>query len=147
MNFFRTSVIPVWIGLLAAGLLIWATEFLGSKIYPLPAGVSPEDPASLRVAMASLPTGALILVLVGWILGSFAGAWITARRVERSPIGHGLALGALLLIAALWDLLTFPHPVWFWVLGIAVFLPAAYLGARLARDRHELPDLPASRVG
>ncbi len=131
MRFFRHSVIPLWIGGLVAGLVIWATELIGSQIYPLPPGVNPEDPASLRAAMVDLPLGALLLVLFGWTVGTFAGAWITARRVDRAPIAHGLTLGAFALVGGVVNMLTLPHPVWFWIAGVAVFLPAAYLGARL----------------
>jgi hypothetical protein len=131
VRFFRSSVIPVWIGAVVTGLLIAATEFIGSKVYPLPPGVNPEDPASLRAAMVDLSTGALLLVLLGWTVGTFAGAWVTARRSDRSPIAHGLTLGALCLVGGVVNMLTLPHPVWFWIAGVAVFLPAAYLGAKL----------------
>jgi hypothetical protein len=77
-----------------AGLLIAATELTDSKIYPLPPGVNPEDPTSLKAAMVDLPTGALLLVLLGWTVGTFARAWVTARRVDWAPIAHGLVLGA-----------------------------------------------------
>jgi uncharacterized protein YacL len=59
------------------------------------------------------------------------GGWVTARMAYRSPITHGLVLGAIFLAAAVVNLLLIPHPVWFWVVGVAVFLPTAYLGARL----------------
>ena len=131
MGFFRTNVLPLFAGTVVAGLLIWATELLGLLLYPLPPGVNLEDPASYRAAMASLPSGALVLVLVGWILGTFAGSWMTARRSTRSPIRHGLAFGVLFLLSAVWNLLTLPHPTWFWALGLALFLPVSYLGARL----------------
>jgi hypothetical protein len=131
MRFFRGSVIPVWVGMVVAGLAITVIEFLGSKVYPPPLGMNPEDPASVRAAMALMPPGALLFVLLGWIVGTFAGAWVTARMAYRSPITHGLVLGALFLAGGIVNMLLLPHPVWFWILGVMVFLPAAYLGARL----------------
>ena len=65
MRFFRGSVIPVWVGMVVAGLAITVIEFLGSKIYPPPLGMNPEDPASVRAAMALMPPGALLFVLLG----------------------------------------------------------------------------------
>ena len=50
---------------------------------------------------------------------------------HRSPIPHGLVLGVLFLAGGIVNMLLLPHPVWFWVLGVAVFLPSAYLGAKL----------------
>ena len=127
------SVLAVLLGAVAGGVLIMAVEMLGATIYPLPPGVDPNDPESVKRAMAGVPVGALLLVLLGWILGTFAGAWIAARLAPRSPLGHGLVLGVLFLAAGIMNMLEFPHPAWFWVLGVVVFLPAAYIGAKLAQ--------------
>jgi hypothetical protein len=127
------SVLAVLLGAVAGGVLIMAVEMLGATIYPLPPGVDPSDSEAVRKAMAGVPAGALLLVLLGWILGTFAGAWIAARLALKSPMRHGLVLGVLFLAAGIKNMLDFPHPVWFWVLGIMVFLPAAYFGAKLAR--------------
>jgi hypothetical protein len=134
------SGLAVLLGALAASAVIMAVEFLDATIYPSPPGMDPNDPDSVKSAMAALPIGALLLVLLGWIVGTFAGAWIAARLAPRSPIVHGLIVGVLLLAGGIYNMLEIPHPLWFWVLGVAVFLPSAYLGARLAaggagRDR------------
>lgn len=138
------SVLALLLGALLAGVLIMAVEFLGSTLYPLPAGMDPHDPESIKAAMAHLPIGSLLLVLLGWIVGTFAGAWLAARIADRAPIAHGLGLGALFLAAGIVNMLEIPHPLWFWVLGVAVFLPAAYVGARLAvRPRRNRSLAPA----
>lgn len=140
MRFFRGSVIPVWAGAFVAGLLVWVTELLGSLIYPPLSGMNSDDPASVKAAMANLPSGALLLVLLGWIVGTFAGAWITAQKADRAPIGHGLVLGGLFLVGAVVNMLMIPHPVWFWIAGVAIFLPAAFVGAKVgARSRPPEP--------
>lgn len=140
MRFFRGSVIPVWAGSLVAGLLVWVMELLGSLIYPPLSGMSSDDPATVKAAMANLPAGALILVLLGWIVGTFVGAWITALRADRAPIGHGLVLGGFFLVGAVLNMLMIPHPVWFWIVGMAIFLPAAFFGAKVgARSRPPEP--------
>jgi hypothetical protein len=140
LRFFRGSVIPVWAGSLVAGLLVWVMELLGSLIYPSLSGMSSDDPAAVKAAMANLPAGALILVLLGWIVGTFAGAWITAQRAERAPIGHGLVLGGFFLVGAIVNMLMIPHPIWFWIAALAILLPSAWLGARRgARSRPPEP--------
>jgi hypothetical protein len=82
MRFFRGSVIPVWVGMVVAGLAITIIEFLGSKVYPPPLGMNPEDPASVRAAMALMPLGALLFVLLGWIVGGRRGRRADTRRRE-----------------------------------------------------------------
>jgi hypothetical protein len=127
------SFLAVLLGAIAAGLLIFTVELLGTKLFPFPPGTDVNNPDALRAAMSHIPTGALLLVLFGWIVGTFVGAWVAARVAGRAPIAHGLVIGVLFLAAAVANMLAIPHPVWFWVLGVAVFLPAAYLGARVGK--------------
>jgi len=82
-----------------------------------------------------LPPGALLVVSLGWVLGSLAGGFVSTWISQRSPIVHALILGGLLTLAGIANNLMLPPPVWFWVLTVIVFLPATYLGARLALRR------------
>ena len=127
------SVLAILAGALVAFILIAAIELLSGKLYPLHADAN--RPEEMGKAMARAPVGALLLVLLGWAVGTISGAWTATRTAGRSPLIHGLAVGALLLCAALANLLSFPHPVWFWIAAVALFLPCAYLGSTLAARR------------
>jgi hypothetical protein len=108
-------------------------EIVGQMIYPPPAGLDPSDPALFLAALAkTMPAGAFVAVLAAWALASFAGAWVAARLAPGGHLAFGLAIGALGTLAAIATMLMIPHPIWVWVLGVAEFLPAAYLGAKLA---------------
>jgi hypothetical protein len=74
-------------------------------------------------------------VIAGWILGGVAGGWTAARLSARRTAGHGLVVGALLTLAGVANNLMIPPPLWFWIASLVVLMPAAYLGARLARPR------------
>jgi hypothetical protein len=126
----------------------------GLKNIGLPRRVSPIDPSNPQeiqpksVDVDEILTAVLerrhhgqllLLVLLGWIVGTFAGAWITALRADRAPIGHGLVLGGLFLVAAIVNMLMIPNPVWFWILGVAIFLPSAFLGAKLGARSRPVP--------
>jgi hypothetical protein len=82
--------------------------------------------------MPNLPVGALLMVLAGWASGTVAGAWVTSRVAQRSKLLHGMITGVAFLAAGILNLREFPHPTWFWICGLVIFLPAAYVGARLA---------------
>jgi hypothetical protein len=129
------SVLSVLLGAVVAGVIIALMELLGSKIFPLPAGTDPRDMEEVKAAMANLPAGALLLVIFAWFLGTTAGAWAAARVAGRAPMAHGLIVGGLLLATGIANMLMVPHPAWFWALGVAAFVLAAYLGARLAAGR------------
>ncbi|HEV8582529.1 MAG TPA: hypothetical protein VGX68_25975 [Thermoanaerobaculia bacterium] len=130
------SVLAVLAGAVVAFVLIAVIELLSGKLYPLHA--DPGSPEEMAKAMARAPVGALLLVLLGWAVGTTAGAWTAACAAGRSPLIHGIVVGALLLCAAVANLLSFPHPIWFWIAAVALFLPCAYLGSALA-ERREPP--------
>lgn len=69
------------------------------------------------------------------------GCWLTARLAPARPMFHALVLGALGLVfnvigsAVMWDV----APVWYHAVGLAMTLPAAWLGGwirerQLARE-------------
>ncbi len=129
------TVLAVVAGSVVAGVVVAIIESFGHVIYPPPPGLDPSDREALRAAMENAPAGALVLVLIAWAGGTLAGGWVAARLAARSPLAHGLVVGAILLGGGLFNMIMIPHPAWFSVAGLLVFLPAAYLGVRLARPR------------
>jgi hypothetical protein len=129
------SVGAVLAGIVVSQLVILLTEYLGSVLFPPPAGVDLTNPAAMRAFVEQLPAMALVLVLAGWAVGSFIGGWLTARLAPGAPIVHALIVGCLGTAAAVVNVMTIPHPAWFSVLGPLLFIPAALLGASMGRRR------------
>jgi hypothetical protein len=111
--------------------IVFAVERISTSLYPLPPSTDASDPDAMRAVMTRLPRAALLVVLLGWGLATAAGAWIAARVGGRRQ-GPAWTVGVVLLAAAVFNMLELPHPLWFWVVGVALFLPAAWLGGRLA---------------
>lgn len=126
------SVLTVLTGAVVAGVLIAAVEAVSSAVFPLPPGIDLHDHEVLRQHIDSLPVGAFLFVLAAWAIGAFAGSWVAARIAARARLAHGLAVGALFLLAGVLTMLSIPHPWWMWVGGIVTLGGCSYLGARLA---------------
>jgi hypothetical protein len=129
------SVIAVIAGFVAASVVMIVVETINGRVlYPelgkLAQGMTDRD--EIRALMASAPAGAFLVVLVGWALGSFTGGYLAGWIAGRSPVTHALVLGSLLTLAGIANNLMIPPPVWFWFPTLAVFLPSAYGGGRLA---------------
>jgi hypothetical protein len=124
-------VLAVLAGLGVATGIVFAVEAINAKLYPMPPGTDFSDSEAMRAVMTRLPRAALLIVLLGWGVATVAGAWIAARVGGRRQ-GPAWTVGVVLLGAAVFNLLELPHPLWFWVVGVALFLPAAWLGGRLA---------------
>jgi len=126
------GIVAVVFGTVVGGMILAAVEALGHRVYPPPPGMNPNDPESIRAAMAQLPMGALLFVLLAWAAGAVGGGWLAALIARRARVRLALLVGALLLAGGVFTLIQIPHPLWFQVVGVLVFLPAAYLGARVA---------------
>ena len=122
------GVVGVVVGCLLALAITFAVELVNSRVYPPPA-VDFADPEAVKAMMRDMPRTALSVVLVGWFVGALAGAWLAARFSH--PAGWPpLTVGVLLLAVAVMSMYTIPRPVWFWILGVAIYPVATWIGAK-----------------
>ncbi len=126
------TVLAVLAGLLVAIVLMLAIEWLGMTLFPLPAGASLQTEEDLVLLMQSAPAAKLALVLLGWCIASLVGAWVAARLARRHRRVAALAVGALILCGVVLNVASLPHPMWMIIAGLALPLPLAWLGGRLA---------------
>jgi hypothetical protein len=120
-------------GAAAAFVIIWLLELAGTVIFPPPPGLDFTNPQAVRAAMANIPLGALVCVLIAQLAGTFSGAWVAARIARRAQAALAMTVGVLAMVAGIGNMLMIPHPVWFWVASLLLCLPSAYLGGLLAR--------------
>jgi hypothetical protein len=153
----KVHAIAVLGGLVVAFAVILLIEMAGHAIWPPPSDVDVSDLGELGAALEGAPVGSLLFVLLAWTLGTGCGAWVAARlvgptlsaaRAIFSAIGMGrasaqlepgpmpmidaLVVGTILMFAGVSNLVMLPHPVWFNVVGVVVFLPSAWIGGMLA---------------
>ncbi len=126
------SIGSVVAGVVAGGLLVALVEKLGHLVYPPPEGLDSKDLEAMKEFVATLPVGAFLFVLLAWAVGSLGGGWLAAKIAARKPLVHALIVGGVLMIGGILTLVTIPHPLWFTIVGVLVFLPAACAGAKLA---------------
>jgi hypothetical protein len=130
------SVMGVGAGFILASAIMMALESVNGRfLYPelgkLAEGVKDRD--ALKSILSRAPTGAFFVVILGWVLGSIAGGCMAALIGKRAPVGHALVLGGILALAGIATNLMIPPPLWLWIVGLMVFLPATFAGARLAQ--------------
>ncbi len=128
------STLTVLLGLLVALATMLLLEYIGMSLFPLPPGVTLETEEDLARIVAAAGPGKQAWVLMGWTLAALAGGW-TAARAGRRRTGEALAVGGLIVVGVLANVAMLPHPAWMTTLGMLLPLPAAWLGARLARTR------------
>lgn len=114
-------------GVVASALVITLIEAVAFVLFP----PGPLDPRS-GVPVNPPPVGLMLCVLAAWAAGACVGGW-TATKIGRAAHGPALAVGSLQTGACIVNMIAIPSPWWFWVLGLAVSIPLALVGFRLAR--------------
>ena len=121
-------ILGVVIGVVIGGLVVFLVEGAGHAMYPPPPGTDLSNPESLKTLMATMPTGALVMVMLGWFLGSLAGAWI-ARLVAKRDIAAWIVAILFICLTAT-NFLYIPHPVWMMIAGVLIPMVSAWLVTR-----------------
>ena len=119
-------------GVIAGAVIVTLVQWLGHRMYAPPSGMDFSDPEAVRAMMKEIPRGALVMVLVAWALGAFVGGWVAAHFAKSFPLRAALTVGGVLLLFGVMTMVSLPHPLWFWVVGIILFLPLAHLGGKIA---------------
>lgn len=122
-------------GVVAAVLVVVLGDALVASIYPLPAGIDPNDKERLSQAIAVLPAPAFALLLTGWVLAAATGAYLAARFAARSAAVHGMIVALFVLVATVANLAAFPHPTWMWPAAIILIPAAGWAAARIGSAR------------
>lgn len=130
------TILGVVAGMLVCVAVIMGIEALGHLAWPPPPGLDPSEPADIAALMATAPPGAMALVVVAWIVSSFAGGFVAARIARGRPRLAAVLVSALVVAGVVAMIVAIPrHPYWMSALGLLLPVPAALLGAALARPR------------
>ncbi|MBC3538103.1 hypothetical protein ACFSC6_00845 [Rufibacter sediminis] len=127
------SILAVLGGAAIGVFTISLVEYMSHQLFSLPAAVSPPEAAS--GSLNDAPTAALLLVLLGYALGSFFGGMVAARFGQHRRILLAVLVGLFLLAAGIANLATFSHPLWFTVVSVVIYLPMAYFGGMMSVRR------------
>lgn len=129
------QVLAVLIGIVVCGLVVGLVEMLNLRLYPAPSGMDFHDPVQVAAHVANLPVAALVIVLIAWTLGSWVGGATAARISRHWPRACALVIAVFMVAGVAYNVIVLPHPLWMSVLGLALPIPAALAGARMAVGR------------
>jgi hypothetical protein len=130
-------VVAILAALVVGFVVITAVQILGTVVFPLPDGVDPmstSDMAELGEA-GGIPIGAMIFVLVAYVVGSVTGAVIAGLITREKAVLGALIFGGILTVLGVINFVNVPSPVWFSVITFVCFVPPAYLVGRLMQRK------------
>ena len=124
------KILSVIAGIIAGTIVIYLVEIVSLKVYPPPAGVDVmKDKQALIEYIRSAPLSAMLIVLLGYVLGSFVAGWLSARI--SASIRQPLICGVVLMAFGIMNLVDIPQPLWFSISTTISYIPFAYLGGKL----------------
>ena len=130
------KILAVVVAMIVAIAIMMIVEMANSMVIMPPSDAVMKDPAALREFMANGPVKAYVIVLIGYLLASFAGGFIVTKMSRRESPGLTLPIiiGVLLELGMVANILMLPgQPIWFVVAGFLTFIPLSLLGHRFAR--------------
>lgn len=132
------TILGVVVGLLVAMAIIFLIEGLATAISSPPPGLDLNNEADLAQMVEMASTTTRILVVAGWLLASFIGAWVAAKISRAHRVAAAIAIGVGIVLGVVLNVTMLPHPLWMTVAGVLLPIPLAWWVARLATPRATL---------
>jgi len=125
----------VFVGVLMGSLVIWLMQLLQNNLFPVDKNLLPAE-ATFTEIINQAPTAAIALIVFGYALGSFVGGLLAQLIFRSSKMIEALTTGVSLCALGAASLLALQPPVWFTIICLATFIPAAYFGGWIIRKKN-----------
>jgi len=128
------NAMAIVVGLTVAFIVKWTHVSIDNRLFPFPSDIDQSDMEAVRMYFKELPSLSFILTLVFNAITVFCASYITVKIAATQHRNLALGIGLFLLIMSLVRLFTLPHPIWFIIADICLYIPIAGLGYRIASD-------------
>jgi hypothetical protein len=141
------NIFAIILGLFAMAIVTTFAGIVGMKLFPVPVGLSLDNPKDAPAILAAMPQAVKLLIVAGACLGPFLGAAIAARLAEHRRLLAGV-IGALAAGLNFWNAQSVPYPQWMLLAVTILPLPLALIAERMVPPRYRGGgDVPAWRGG
>lgn len=124
----KSSIISVVVGLVSAIVVFVIAETINSYLHPAPKTLDYNDSIAVKTFYENQPLSLWLFVLVGWIIGSVLCGFLIKLISKNDNKKLPIIAGSILTLSAVANFFTLPHPTWFIIVGLIVFIPSTLLG-------------------
>lgn len=128
------KILAVVAGVIVGSICIWAVEMLSHVLYPYPRGMKPNDMESFKNYIENLPFFGKFMVIIGYALGAVVSGFVATKIAKDDKPFSALICGIIFLIFTIYNMSVLPTPIWFWILGILVWM-LVLAGYKLALNK------------
>ena len=127
----KRNIFSVLVGLVTAIVTFLIAETINATLHPTPSNLDFKDSIAVKTFYENQPISLWILVLVGWIIGSLLCGLLIKAISKNDNKKLPIIAGAILTLSAVANFFSLPHPTWFIVVGLIVFIPSTLFGHKL----------------
>ena len=121
----------VLIGVVAGAMVTSAFEIVASEFHPLPKDFNMNDPMAVAAHAKSAPLIAFFIVLGGWTMAAFVAGLVSTALSKDKKKSYALICAILFIAFTIYNLYSIPSPIWFWIVGLILWIPMALVGRRI----------------
>jgi predicted signal transduction protein with EAL and GGDEF domain len=129
------KILPILAGIFSAFAVMMTFEFTNSLLFPFPADLDTQSLEQVRAFAAQMPLTALILVALGWMIGSTLGGYLSTKLSKTTSMQPALTVGIVLTLLGAVNAWMIQNPLWFHVGGLTIFIIFSFIGYRLATKK------------
>ena len=130
---FLRNLISIILGLGVGGLAGFSIERYGHDIFSVYQDVpNITEPEAFAAFIETLPIGAFLFLLFAHSLGTLISAFSATLISGHSRPVPAIVVGVLMLSAGVINLISIPHPVWFQISEVILYLLSALFGYKLS---------------
>lgn len=124
----KRNIISVVVGLAVAVITFLVVETVNTSLHPVPKNLNFKDNVAVKSFYESQPISFWLLVLAGWIVGSLLCGILIKMISKNENKTLPIIAGIILTLSAVVNFFSLPHPIWFIVFGLIVFIPSTLFG-------------------
>lgn len=132
----KRNILSVVLGLVTAIITFLIAETINTVLHPTPSNFDFKDNIAVKSFYENQPLSFWLLVLAGWIIGSLICGFLIKIISKNENKKLPIIAGVILTLSAVANFFSLPHPSWFMVIGLLVFIPSTLFGHALYKIKN-----------
>ena len=126
------NVIAVIVSLVVAFLIIMSIQMINFVLFPIPDSIDQNNMEQMKEYVQGLPSLAYFVVIISYFVGALIAALVACKIADSHFRKIAIGIGVFLTLMGIINLIRIPHPLWFSIVTVLLYVPAALLGYRLS---------------
>jgi hypothetical protein len=133
MNPIIKNTLAVIGGFIVGSVVNMGIIMISGSIIPPPEGADVTTAEGLKASMHLFQPKHFLFPFLAHALGTFVGAFLTAKIAATHKMKLALVIGVLFLAGGIANVIILPSPAWFTIVDLfGAYIPMAYLAGKLA---------------